>query len=359
MPPHVRLWLVLVSALIFVTLAAMFGAWSWALGRLWSRQPLLPRARPRVVPWGVATVLVVIGLWLAVMSLARTYLDWTGTLGSQRAQIVVASLANGVLLVVIPLTLIGAAPASLNTFSTERPAVAPHVAAGTVGFLLATPLVYLVHWLSLHIWKQHKHPLEEMVVAYPTLGIACLALLSSMVLAPACEELVFRGILQRWLAQYFDRPRDKDKDTGDGHPEGAAVALDDRAKTKAGGRLGSLTPIVLTSALFAAIHAAQWPAPVAIFFLSLGLGVVYQRSGSLIASVVMHALFNGFSTLILFQTVLTGHPADPKLAPTATCVRVEGTDTAPATRRLPTATRGPSKTFIQARFSIGAGLGRG
>ena len=86
-------------------------------------------------------------------------------------------------------------------------------------------------------------------------------------------------------------------------------------------RRESPAPIVIISALFAVVHLPQWPAPIAIFFLSLGLGVVYQRTGSLFASFVMHALFNGFSTLILFQAVLIGAPADPKVVPTATCTR--------------------------------------
>ena len=42
----------------------------------------------------------------------------------------------------------------------------------------------------------------------------------------------------------------------------------------------SLAPVVMTSALFAAVHLPQWPAPIAIFFLSVGLGLVYQRTGS-------------------------------------------------------------------------------
>ena len=86
-------------------------------------------------------------------------------------------------------------------------------------------------------------------------------------------------------------------------------------------RRESVAPIVIISALFAVVHLPQWPAPIAIFFLSLGLGAVYQRTGSLFASFVMHALFNGFSTLILFQAVLIGAPADPKVVPTAICTQ--------------------------------------
>ena len=58
--------------------------------------------------------------------------------------------------------------------------------------------------------------------------------------------------------------------------------------------------IVITSLLFASVHAAQWPAPIALFALALVIGTVYHRTGSLIAAIFMHATFNGLSTLALF-----------------------------------------------------------
>jgi len=64
-----------------------------------------------------------------------------------------------------------------------------------------------------------------------------------------------------------------------------------------------MMPILITSTIFAGIHVGQWPAPVAIFFLSLGLGFLYQRTGSLIGPFVLHAMFNGISTLGLFASL--------------------------------------------------------
>jgi hypothetical protein len=142
-------------------------------------------------------------------------------------------------------------------------------------------------------------------------------------------------------------------------PEEAVTAVASLGEPEPGGWREPLAPVLLTSALFAAVHLPQWPAPIAIFFLSVGLGVVYQRTGSLIASFVMHALFNGFSTLILFQAVLLGHPADLKDAPTATCTFEERSASATSARTVGAGSDAPGKTFIQARFSIGAGSGRG
>ena len=54
--------------------------------------------------------------------------------------------------------------------------------------------------------------------------------------------------------------------------------------------------IVITSVFFSLVHPIwTWPA---IFVLSLFLGYAYERTGNLWTCIVMHALFNGFSTVL-------------------------------------------------------------
>ena len=65
----------------------------------------------------------------------------------------------------------------------------------------------------------------------------------------------------------------------------------------------SAMPIIITSVLFAAVHVPQWPAPIAIFGLSVALGLLYQRTGSLVPSITLHAVFNGVATVALFTSV--------------------------------------------------------
>ena len=95
---------------------------------------------------------------------------------------------------------------------------------------------------------------------------------------------------------------------------GSRVRPQDR-RTGGGGAPAGL-PIVLTSLAFASLHATQWPAPLAIFLLSMALGVLYHRTGSLLAVITMHATFNGFSTLLLLLTALSrraqAHPTMAK-----------------------------------------------
>ena len=70
---------------------------------------------------------------------------------------------------------------------------------------------------------------------------------------------------------------------------------------------------VFVSLVFAALHGAVWPTPVPIFFLSLGLGFLYQRTGGILASTALHMTFNGVSTLLMFL-MIGGNPA-PKPIP--------------------------------------------
>ena len=84
------------------------------------------------------------------------------------------------------------------------------VRVGALGFLLVTPLVYAINLLCTRIWTPHKHPLETMVLdeangAVPLGQLAYLAFLTAVVLAPAAEELIFRGVIQGWLERLFGR----------------------------------------------------------------------------------------------------------------------------------------------------------
>jgi membrane protease YdiL (CAAX protease family) len=55
-----------------------------------------------------------------------------------------------------------------------------------------------------------------------------------------------------------------------------------------------------TSLLFAVRHVAAWPDPVALFVLSLGLGWLANRTRSLVGPVVLHSLFNGVGCVLMY-----------------------------------------------------------
>jgi membrane protease YdiL (CAAX protease family) len=337
--------LVVVSILLCATLGAMLNAWIWALYRLFTGRSLLPAARtkPRAVPWGVGSVVLAFLGFVAISLAAKeVYLHWSGVrkLGPFD-QMAIASLGYPFLLLALPALLRLTSGGRLSDLGVERRDPWRQVVAGALGFLLVSPAVYLLNGLAMLLWKKNDHPLEQMVLANPTALSVALALVSAVLLAPAVEELFFRAILQGWLTGRVLRRRasiDRELDAVDASDpmppdvvDRALETVEEETRspvppsppgleapvaTPADGRL-VLAPIVITSFLFAIVHAPQWPAPIAIFFLSLALGIVYQRTGSLLASFLMHAMFNGFSTLALLIAALAGRPDDAKAMPPA------------------------------------------
>jgi len=87
-----------------------------------------------------------------------------------------------------------------------------------------------------------------------------------VVLAPICEELIFRGYLFKVLRPTW---------------------------------LGASGTIVLSSALFMFFHYGQyqWPILVSIFLFSILLGYLREKSGSVYLPMIMHALNNLISAV--------------------------------------------------------------
>jgi membrane protease YdiL (CAAX protease family) len=236
-------------------------------------------------------------------------------------------------------------------------------ATGIVAVLLLMPVVFTIQWVCLRYLdvpdlEKRKHPVEKMLEDELSFGVGYLAFVTAVIVAPLFEELLFRGIIQSWLVKLFDRfagwlrankaspvtvhaladpnldlpsavegPEmgywTADEAPGTSVPEEVQPVHDPPAEVSRPAdspyrpRSPVLTAaaIVLTSLLFASLHAAQWPAPIPLFVLALGLGIVYQRTGSLLAPICMHALFNGLSTFAMFYKSLEGpateQPAEP------------------------------------------------
>lgn len=94
--------------------------------------------------------------------------------------------------------------------------------------------------------------------------VAILAM--AVIVAPVAEEMIFRGYLYPVGKRYF----------------------------------GSFFSAMVTAALFAVLHGHAASIP-ALFTLALCLALSYERSGSLLVPMVMHAVFNAVSIIgILF-----------------------------------------------------------
>jgi membrane protease YdiL (CAAX protease family) len=350
----------LLGALLLSMVLGMILAWAWALGRIWQGRPMLPE-RPivsvRPAQWGALTVFSVVVLYGIVnVEVSLAYATVTGRHAptvkqaepgkaqphpnapraldkpkagenhemTQTDLFLQLAAINTLLLILVPLLVRCTSGATLADFGLSLDDWRRQLALGVGVALFMTPAVLATQIAAVQVWTSNKHPIEEMVLDSFSPGIALLAVASTIVLAPMIEELLFRGIVQKWLSRLaasLDSEASAPKDQAV-----AGLAADDLEGQMAGpsssscetlsidhkrlgGPAGSLRAsclaIVSTSLFFAAMHTPQWPAPIAIFVLSAALGTLYRRTGSLLAVIAMHGTFNGFSTLILLLEALS------------------------------------------------------
>jgi len=252
---------------------------------------------------------------------------------SRTEQMFLVSVINCLLLVILPMLTRATSGARLRDLGLSFKGWERQAAVGAVATLIAAPAVYSIQFASLLIWKANAHPLEKMLrKEFDGLGVADLAVLSAVILAPIVEEFMFRGLFQRWCIDFLTRrarnrelmpqPADalvpeaagavaSERETW---PEFTAAVITTSQGVRSPTRTGVIVGITITSLFFAVVHAQQWPAPIPLFVLALIIGFVYHRTGSLIAAIVMHATFNGFSTLAMFVAILGGHEKDARKA---------------------------------------------
>jgi membrane protease YdiL (CAAX protease family) len=256
-------------------------------------------------------------------------------------------ICDVILLILLPLLARLSSGARLRDFGLSWNDWQRQVRVGICAGLCAAPAAYAIQFASVQIWHMREHPVHTMVKDEFSLGVADLAILSAVVIAPIFEEMMFRGILQRWFVRAFRRRagsgafRSLSPDalvaSGASAPDATLGGSElahrkaDRTEDRQDKRRSGAIPapreardpawpaIILTATIFGAVHAAQWPAPIALFVLGLFIGTVYHRTGSLLAAVCMHALFNAFSTTAMFVSVLYGQAVE---APKATSVWV-------------------------------------
>jgi membrane protease YdiL (CAAX protease family) len=201
---------------------------------------------------------------------------------------------------------------------------------GVIAAAVLTPFVFGLNYAVQELCNRvvpgrvQEHPLTAVTREHIWPAEWVLVFFVAMVAAPVMEELVFRGLLQRYFASIKHGGR---------LAVGAALVLAGAAcgreawSARSGpvvDLLSAAAPILfvlgmvplylvvearsLTSAMpaifgtalaFAALHSSVWPTPVALFVLGLGLGVLAWRSGSLAGPIVLHGLFNGVNCVLL------------------------------------------------------------
>ncbi len=130
------------------------------------------------------------------------------------------------------------------------------------------PLVMAMMSLTVLVMKHVKKDFEvpqhdalQLITESASLPLVVLVIALAVVVAPILEEMLFRGLFQTMIRSHLGRP---------------------------------WPAIAMTSILFAMIHknAEHWPA---LFILAMGLGYSYEKNGSLLRAILMHAMFNGIT----------------------------------------------------------------
>jgi membrane protease YdiL (CAAX protease family) len=203
---------------------------------------------------------------------------------------------------------------------------------GFLGWLLVTApvlainyYVHLLYQLSTGV-QPTIHSLTVLSESHPGWWESALLVLSAIVAAPVGEELLYRGMLQRWfsrrswggwlawclaLAVALGKKYDLFASASDHHDwsalglalqPAAFVCLLSPALWLAGmlRRPQVARAVIGTSLLWAVLHSDSWPDPVALFVLGLCVGWLAHRTRSLVGPFAFHSLFNAVACVSMF-----------------------------------------------------------
>jgi len=248
---------------VVVGIVAAF-AWAAAVARrrLARGAPLVP-ARPHPdVPWQGADVALAVVIYLLAVVLVAKVVGPTAPLAGRILGNLVASLV-AVAAVAGWLRLQGADARALG-FVGGGWREDLGIAVGGVGLVLF-PLLALS--AALNALVPYEHPIVDFLDGRRDAAAVVVVIVSAVVVAPLAEEFFFRRVLQGWLE-----------------------------KRLPGDEVG---PVLVPAMAFAAAHAGQGLAWVALLPLAVVLGVIARRTGSIVPCILLHALFNAVSVAIL------------------------------------------------------------
>lgn len=186
---------------------------------------------------------------------------------------------------------------------------------GFYGFLLFIPPMLLLQAVLTNIWE-YEHPTMEMISPDSSMLAIVSAWWAATIVAPVSEEVLFRVVLLGWLLRCFAKPNDfiggfiggsatafpqTEASSGDRDLEEVNPYASPASTSVRGAALNhqkTWAPVFIVALLFAAVHFNQWPAPIPIFFLALGLCYIYRQTGSVVPCIMMHFLLNTFSMTV-------------------------------------------------------------
>ncbi len=180
----------------------------------------------------------------------------------------VLGIAEIVTIVVMIFLVKAAFTRRLKGFGLNAKTIPKDIPTAIVNLLSVWPIVVAIVILTLYIgrfiWGQdfqmQKHEQLNSITAYQQLPLRITVVITTVIIAPVFEEMLFRGLFQTMLRSFLYKP---------------------------------WLSILISSVLFASVHQmGHWPA---LFVLAICLGYAYEKSGSLFRPIFIHALFNGIN----------------------------------------------------------------
>ncbi len=164
----------------------------------------------------------------------------------------------------------------LKGFGLNPATIGRDFAAALVNLLAIMPVVLAIIAVTTLVgqlvvgpeFEMPRHEELKQIIAYPQWQLRALIFLTSIVVVPVAEEMIFRGMIQTALRSFIVRP---------------------------------WPAIVFASVIFVIFHAnpQHWPA---LFAFSMCLGYTYEKSGSLFRCIFLHSMFNALSVINALQS---------------------------------------------------------
>jgi membrane protease YdiL (CAAX protease family) len=239
--------------------------------------------------------------------------------------------------VAVALLLIRKYGADRDVLGVDAGRLPQHALLAGQAFCMVVPPVLAMQWL-LTTWRPYEHDTINQLQDHFSLATVMVTWLGAVIAAPVCEELLFRGVLQGWLQRIRfglaanntaaellggwnrteDDPRPVTASPGEtesgkaglsstGYDAGRPASVTSNSPTMPVQHLKWWMPIVISSLMFAAIHIGQGLAPIPLFFFGLSLGILYRFSGSVLPSILLHLMLNGFSMFWVTLESIVSH----------------------------------------------------
>lgn len=286
MPPLAQVFF---GMFLYVLAMASLGVWAAIFSRMHRRLPIVPFEPRSLVPWtglDIAVLLVtIVYAEMVAASFAAHFSDVApGELSAPGLAAAAVTRLTWVVFAALYLTVMRGT--FLDDLGLRFDKFTSDVRIGVLGFLAA---VLPVYGLQLVLTRFFEIPSEHPIVTFATQQNSVLSLVLAAVVAaivaPLAEEFLFRVILQGWLEKKQVQARH----------------LGDASDVSPG-----LGPAAMVSVLFAVLHMGHGPDPIPLFFLSLILGYLYQRTHRIVAPLTVHFCVNSLAVIQLGITWATG-----------------------------------------------------